>query len=454
MEKSNTIKLSLVLSVFSLFVFSFTYFGSSAYGSRSASSLVFSEQTFIGTLDVSGKSHEAVKSDLEEKISGWTANADIKLVYKEKTYAVASSDYVFLIDESIASAVNGTKNELIVELKKDILDDIITTSANVISYLDTENLEKELLEAGKNFVKVTAIGLESYLPEEKPESISTATIQFTDENHEAQKFIEVFSTVEVAAKSPFSLSSLIDDSELTDITSNTYNLIAAAIYRAILPTNFTIGERHISSQQPEKVIELGYEAKVDLGKKMDLMFYNPNDSAYSIEFEWNEPNLEVSVIGIPLLYEYKIIKSDIQEFKPRTITQFSPLLKQGQKSIEQEGEPGVLVKVFREIYAKEGGLLKTEMISEDFYPPVHRVEVHAIPPAAKEKTSSPGGGTDTVTVSPVVQNGPDHAGTSDTDPAPQLDSGSSDSSGDNEDEAESVHYDDGGLWGKPDEQPK
>ena len=71
MAKSKTIKLSLVLSVFSLFIFSFTYFGSSAFGSRSSSSLEFSEQTFIGSFDVSRKSHEAVKSELVEKMSEW-----------------------------------------------------------------------------------------------------------------------------------------------------------------------------------------------------------------------------------------------------------------------------------------------------------------------------------------------------------------------------------------------
>ncbi|HJV17174.1 MAG TPA: G5 domain-containing protein, partial [Bacillales bacterium] len=74
--------------------------------------------------------------------------------------------------------------------------------------------------------------------------------------------------------------------------------------------------------------------------------------------------------------QYKI-STDIQGFKPKTIIQYSPLLASGKVSVTTPGKEGNLVKVYREIYQSDQ-LLKKELIAEDYYPPVYRVEIHSL----------------------------------------------------------------------------
>jgi hypothetical protein len=454
-EKRKIIKLSLIISVLSLFIFSFTYFGNSAIGFMGSANKVFSENTLIGNVDVSGKSHEDAKLALEAKRSEWASNAELKLTYKDQTLSVAPSDYLFLIDESISSAVNGVKNDLLVDLKKDLFDEIPIIPTELSSSLDKESLRKELLLSGQNFVQSSEISLEDYLPQEEPVVISTGGIQLAEENHEVLDFLNAYPSIEIAPETQFSLAALVQDSELANLSSYTYSQIAAVIYQAIQPTNFSIAERHISSQLPSN-IEAGFEAKVNLAKKMDFIFYNPNKSSYTIEFKLNGPELEVSIIGVPLIYNYNITTADMKEFKPRTIKQFSPLLEHGQKSVEVEGSPGILVKVYRETYNLDGELLKTEMLSEDFYPPVHRVEILALTPATQESAAGEDGSPDTISSPSSGETIPSDESASDMIPSDHEENvvGEQHPNGIQTGTGNIPGEDDDGLFGKPNEEPK
>lgn len=455
MKKRKIFKLSLIVSVYSLFIFSFTYFGVSAISLRSSANQVFSEKTFIGTMDVSGKSQEEAKSALEAKRSEWVSNAEIILSYKGQTFSIAAAEYDFLIDETIASAVNGAENKVHVKMKKDVIDELPQIPTSLISNLDNESLKKELLLAAQNFVQTTEISLENYLPKEEVKIISKVAIKLSEENQEIQEFTKLYPSIKIAPESQFSFAAFVKENEMNNISSYTYSQIATAIYQALMPTNFLIAERHIGSQLPDN-IQAGFEAKVNFDKKMDLLFYNPNNSSYSMAFNLKASELEVSIIGIPLLYNYSISTADKQEFEPRTIKQYSPLLEQGQKSVEVEGSAGILVKVFRETYNQKGELLKSELLSEDFYPPVHRVEIVALTPAAQATVSTADENADTVAAPSAEET--EHTGqnASDNISAEPKENGnegqqSSDSQNGTENNADE---DDGGLFGKPNEEPK
>lgn len=455
MKKRKIFKLSLIVSVYSLFIFSFTYFAASAISFRSSANQVFSEKTFIGPMDVSGKSQEEAKSALEVKRSEWASSAEIVLSYKGQSFAIAAAEYDFLIDESIASAVNGAQNKVLVNLKNDVIDELPLIPPSLISNLNKESIKKELILAAQNFVQTTEISLENYLPKEKIKIISTAAIKLSDENQEIQEFTKLYPSIEIAPESQFSLAAFVKENEMNNISSYTYSQIATAIYQALMPTNFLISERHIGSKLPDN-IQAGFEAKVNFEKKMDLLFYNPNNSSYSMAFNLKTSELEVSIIGIPLLYNYSIITGDKQEFEPRTIKQYSPMLEQGQKSVEVEGSPGFLVKVYREIYNQTGELLKSELLSEDFYPPVLRVEIMALTPAAQATVSTADGNADTVAAPSAEETESAGQYVSDNIPAEPKENGnegqqSSDSQNGTENNADE---DDGGLFGKPNEEPK
>ena len=99
-------------------------------------------------------------------------------------------------------------------------------------------------------------------------------------------------------------------------------------------------------------------------------------------------SLVFSLKGPSFLQQYKIITKDQQNFTPKTIVQFNPELSPTQKIVEKEGKEGQFIKVVREIYSENNELIQKENISEDFYPPVHQVEVHGLIVKQSETTTN------------------------------------------------------------------
>jgi hypothetical protein len=435
------IKLSVIVLVFSLFTFSFTYLGASALSSRNPDETLYSNNTYIGSVEVSNKTKEEAKALLEARWSDWASAAEIHLLYKEETYPLNPSQIVLLIDETIQTAINGKQNDVHFEMENNYFQGEQRWPEDVISNLNKEKFEQDLLLAIQIFDQRIVLQLDKYLPEEKPATISSASVKVKEVHNEFVEFIKTYPSIELAPESQFSLAAFIQEREMSHLSANTYSLIAAVIYKAIQPTNFTITERHISSELPDN-IEPGFEAKVNFEQKMDLKFYNPNTSPYLIKFNYDNSELEVEVEGTPLLYNYSILTSGKQEFKPRTIKQYSPLLEKGEKSVEEEGTPGVIVQVVREVYKQNGELLRTESLSEDFYPPVHRVEIH--PLTAEVQAEDPDSAGESSVLLPGMEDSvpPDK----EAQLIPSAPGGNA--------EQTLNQNDDGGLFGKPNEEPK
>lgn len=452
MGKQKILKFLLLLFVCSLSIFSLSYSGVSAFDSRSSKNTVYPKNTYIGMLDVTGKSQEEVRRFLEKKIKRWHGSSKFEIVYKEQELRVEPADFVFLLDESISSAADGKQNPLLIELKGNVFNGFEAIKG-MEEDLDKPSLEKALIKAGMEFAEDVRINLEDYLPEKKPVLISSSTVELSGTNRVAADLANAFPTIEMAAKSNFSMKEWLAENNADNISASAISLISSAIYKAVLPTNILISERHISSSVLEAV-EPGYEARVDFEKNLDFMLYNPNGQPIKIQLEMDDSRLKVSVTGVPLLYNYKVHAGEQQEFTPRTIKQYSALLQQGQKRVEQKGKAGILVKVSRDVYAKTGEWLKTETIAEDFYPPVHRIEIHPLSPAGKPSASGPGDSPKTLNRTGTQTAGKEQVGT-----GVNRDASLPDHSNQPDDKGEGIsacgtNGDDGGLWGKPDEEPK
>nr|WP_249365545.1 VanW family protein [Cytobacillus citreus] len=200
-----------------------------------------------------------------------------------------------------------------------------------------------------------------------------------------RQIIEKLSTIKIQPNSQFSLLKLLEENGLEKESPTAINILATAIYQLILPTNFQIIERYISNEMPEYA-QLGFEAKVDADKSMDLIFANPNDNGYVIDFLWSENTLTLSLKGTTFLNKYVITTQDEKTFKPKTIKHYSPLLNPSEKTVKTEGKEGFIIKVFREVYDEKGAFLRREEISEDYYPPNHRIEVYGL--INKEKNNN------------------------------------------------------------------
>nr|WP_281427656.1 VanW family protein [Mesobacillus maritimus] len=259
-------------------------------------------------------------------------------------------------------------------------------------------------------------------------------------------WVEALSPITVPAQSQISFVKLLEESQLTAIPSGISSMIASGIYSTILSTNFEIIERHIGQVLPDD-IELGYEAKINPDNHLDFVFGNPNDTEYMIELQWSYPVLTVQLKGSPFLYKYEIVESDKKEFKPKTIIQYSPQLLPEQNKVKEAGKHGYLIKISRKVLGEKGELLREEIISEDFYVPVEKVEVHGL----KAGTTSDDATTDT------IQDDTEPAtDTTNADSSTEVDQETTDTNESTKESQGQGQKDslDNDFWGKPNESEK
>lgn len=289
------------------------------------------------------------------------------------------------------------------------------------------------------------------LPKEEPVVVATATRQLGDEYADTEKFVQAFSQLPIEPLTSFSMKKFIEEKKLTELSSEQISIVSSVLFEALLATNFIISERNIGSELP-KNIQLGLEAKVDFSKNMDFSFYNPNKHPYDMKLSMNKRELEISIIGIPFSHKYEANLTEKQEFKPRTIKRYTPLLQPGQKYVETEGKPGFLIKVYRESISATGEWMESEWIAEDFYQPSYRVELIGIVPSSSplppqqgtlgtESMANPDTNGSSVSETPTAST--ENLAPAPNEQNPQQDPGQgTDGSVDDR------------LWGKPNEAPK
>jgi hypothetical protein len=218
------------------------------------------------------------------------------------------------------------------------------------------------------------------------ESVLNETTVTLDEVPEELQFFS-HSKIEIPAQSSFSLLGFVKTKKLENISSESLSLLATAIYQTVLSTNFTIVERNIGTKLPQNM-SLGFEAKVNSKENQDFEFSNPNKSKYVLELQINNHQLIVTLKGEKLPYDYKIRTKNKQYFSPKTIVQYSPMLTPGQTKVVTGGTDGQEVEVYRDTYQADQ-YIKSERISDDYYPPEYRVEINALDvPSSQQGTSA------------------------------------------------------------------
>jgi len=434
------IKLFVVLLFSTAFIFSFSHYGAKAFEKITNANGKFSDGTTIGALDISGKTEIEAKSLLEEKYVEWVKQTTIQLQYGEKTASFDLNQFHLDSQQTIDSINNGQKNPAYITVDKlqvkeqleilfsqiktsDFDIDKLTTSLNSTasqfeSGSQTLDLHKDFLLAGK--IKKDAV-------------INSAVISMNEVPFALQTIIHENPEIEISEGATFSLLNFAKKLKINDLDS--LNVIATGIYQAILPSNFKIVERNIGSTLPA-YSKLGYEAMVNLTKNADLMIENPNESKYKLKLLLENKQLKVTLTGEELVYKYEISTKDKQKLAFKTIIQYSPLLLPGKSKIQTKGKEGKIIKVYREVYQGDE-LLKSELISEDYYPPSYQIEVHGLAGSvqAGSQTTDTTGNTDSSSNQTTDPSNPDGTQTTTTTDNTLQDS--------NDD-----------LWGKPNEQPK
>jgi hypothetical protein len=433
-KNKQLVKLFIVLFFCTAFIFSFSHFGAQAFEKITNADGKYSEGTLVGSIDVSGKSEEETISLLEEKYVEWVKNTKIELQYSEKIVPFDINLFHFDATETVNSINDGTQNTASITIEFLEVDEQLKSMFSQVNSNEIE-LTKLTADLNNTAAQFTSgaftfnINTDYLIVDiQKQVVISESVLVLKDLPFDLQSVIEDNSEIRFGKDSTFSLIEFAKQRNLEK--SSSLNLLATAIYQAILPTNFTIKERNISSSLPEYA-KLGYEAMVNVAKGADLVIENPNKSEYILELKIDNNNLIATIKGGKFLYEYEISKKDEQQLKPKTIVQYSPLLPKGTTHVQTAGKEGKIVKVFRNIY-QGSQFVESQLLSEDYYPPAYRVEIHAL--AGEEQTQTTeqnGSGTDT----PNTATNPNGIQTPST-------------TGDNQQDTED------NLWGKPNEQPK
>ncbi|TWE02561.1 VanW like protein [Neobacillus bataviensis] len=432
------LKLLFVLFFSTAFIFSTSHFGAKAYEQLANLDGNYSEETKIGNIDVSGKTAAEAASLLEKQYLDWMKNTKFTFQFSDKTVPMDLN--LFYLDKktTINSIKDGQSTPIYLSLdlmqlqeQLSILFPELNSEEVNFTKLKT-NLEssasplqngEQTFNLSKDFMLANAV--------DKDVVISETVLKLNEVPNGLQAMVEKNPEIKVAEGATFSVLDFAKNQKIND--PFLLSILGTGIYQALLPTNFTIVDRNISSTLPNYA-GLGFEARVSPDKNMDLIFINPNKTSYAIVMAIKDNQLSVSLKGEKLLYNYKISKKDEQSLKPKTIVQYSPLLKSGNTVVKAAGADGKYVKVYRDVYQGEQ-LLKTEFISEDYYSPAYRVEIHSLT-GTTQGTEETGSLTTTTTSTPSTETSPGVSQTNSTSGTTIQDSNVDD------------------LWGKPNEQPK
>ena len=450
MKKNNqTIKLFFVLLLCTAYIFAFSHFGVLAFEKYYKQPGVFSAGTEIGPVSVGGKNRNETLALINQQYSDWMRNTKITIHYKEKEAAIDLNQFQFNLEDSVSTAKDGLHNPLMAGIGKDHAEGIAALAfpgidINVNAFTKKLNIVASSLSKGENVINLKEFIKNS----DKSSSISESVLTPKTAPDEVERAVGQLAKIQVHANSTFSFNELLKKERLNNLSGKALSFIASGIYKAILPTNFSIIERNIGRELPEYA-ELGYEAKIDPAQNDDFVFSNPNESDFNIEISWDGKQLKTSLLGQKLYYEYQITETDKQQFKPKTILQYSPLLADNQKEVLQEGSEGYLIRITREIY-ENANLKKSVLLSEDYYAPVPKITVQAITGVVEPATDISQQGTDETTIDQTNKNADTtgtNAGLGNSDPQSKTELPSNQQKPGQVESTEN-------LWGKPNEQPK
>ncbi|MFS0780742.1 VanW family protein [Bacillus sp. 1P06AnD] len=374
------------------FIFSFTFFGVKAYQNFVEEDDIFIENTDVAGFDLQGKTKQQAESLLQTAVSDWKKNTVFTFRYKERSYVVDNGIFQFNIPETLIRITGGNSNDLQAHVNKESLKDQLKNVSLSIEpdAFKLEDLQNQLASSAGHLEKGShSYQLERFLIDKNSGGtiLSKGTATATGINKELTSFVKAVPTIELKGNSTFSFGQFLMKSGTNAFTDQTLSQVASAIYEAILPTNFTILERNIGASLPSYA-KLGYEAKVTADAKVDLVFANTNASEYTIAFTYRNGAFDAVLKGSPFLYRYKVEQKGSQSFEPKTIVQFDTSFPPGMVQLKTAGQKGQRIKMYRIIYDESGSQLKREMIADDFYAPVHRIEIHGLTVPVIEKDIS------------------------------------------------------------------
>ena len=414
----------------------------------------FGDQTYIGPFDVSNLPEEEAAVTIQTGVKGWFDQAQVKIKVQDAVVPFPLEVVEFNTNNTLTSAQDGAKNELQFDVTEDSVGTFLNQQFSPFVFSDdeiisaTEAIRVQLASGRKD----QTIDISSALLSTNTDAtITDVTFDSVDTSVGLQNLVLALDGYVIDPLTTFSLLEFNKTADVGVVTEQDLTTVASILYASVLQTNFGVDERSIGPTVPTTV-PLGFEATINRELGVDFVFTNPNSTTFTLNLNTSGTSLNANLTGLPFVYSYETAITDREEFKPKTIKQFSSFIDQNTIRIKTEGENGVQVSVLKTIVSGDD-VLETINVSKDFYPPIHKVEVHpltVIEPAEGTGTSTgetPGttDGSGTPTDGTNGQPSTD-AGDGSTDSGSSTDGSGTDdgNNSDNSDEETEPQYDKGG----------
>ncbi|MBH0230030.1 VanW family protein [Halobacillus yeomjeoni] len=448
MSQSLNIRLVSLVLLVGLSMFLFSQASSAAIHMVVQGENVLPSHTVLASIDVSNLTKEEAVELLEAKTSSWKENNPVVLMFEEESLILDKSFIQFDVEGSIQRILDGEEAEMEVsvdqsyfkdinnELKSEIASEFLFDQFASAVTEDAKPLPEQALEYnGYHFVDQSSEALNK--------AVSEYNIDIPTDT-DVSRVVQIVNGVTLDPEATLSYNSLFIPESVYDETS--LNVVSSALYASALKAGFIAQERHIS-HRPPSYVELGLEAQVDLEQGHDLKLFNPFISTYTISLEVSGQTLTAKIVGLPTISDFNVNISDVEDISPNTIIHYSSFVTPGSYNLVQQGKKGRVVTVTRMDERLEDSF--SEFVSEDYYPPINRIEEHYDNPdgtsngSDSENLVDDGQNSDS---SGTQQEGEDGSGGSDSEQN-QEDSPEDDGSSDTKD-------DKGDVWERDPDQDK
>ncbi|BCB05007.1 VanW family protein [Bacillus sp. KH172YL63] len=433
MKQGLLIKLMTVLFLSTFFLYGFSHLGVYAYESFFVQSLKLSKNAAVASINLGGISREEAVKRLGEKVEEWKNSQNIILEYSGESVKLDPSIFTFHLEESIERLENNPNTSLIVSVDQPSFDAFL--SGQLTDYhaeeLNVVSLQEYLISLVGSLQVDEGVNISDYITSnESAQVIFEAVSNELEITPTVKNFIDNFPTIPIAPNSQFSFADFLESEGFVVESQADLSPVSSLLYQISLHSNFSIIERNISKQLPDYV-SLGFEAKFNPMNNQDFVITNPNATGYELKLGIDGNRIKAQLHGVPFPNAYNVRLSDKETFAPRTIKQFSPFVDKGTVDTVQQGEDGVLIRVYKQKLSSSGEILSEELINEDFYAPLHKIAVY---PLEEHEVNTTEGDFDNIQDQGEDESG-DPAGEEDTNPTPPSEDSEGEPSQDQGDEA-------------------
>lgn len=331
----------------------------------------------IGGIDVGGLAEEKIEATLHMAIDEWKEQP-LTILDGEVTLTIHASNLSFDVASVISQYKTITERPWYAFWKKSkeveltipvtLSDAAQKKIAGVSSWDKVKTVSKVLGQAGELLDhSVQAVVAEPKVIENERLAFQLAEIPVDAKG--TKDIVNFMKDSTLLSKEPYSLLQIIGE-QSASVNEKALNFIASTIYSAVLQTDIDILERHVHKDLPN-YLQKGLDAAINVALQKDLRFVNTADQAKKMKVSIEGETLKVEIFAPTKENDITLHVRKDNIVKPRVVYRYSDELEAGHQRVEQEGQEGIRVEVYRSIV--ENGKTNEQLISKDYYAPINRI---------------------------------------------------------------------------------